>query len=204
VSFVNTPIYMFTATFVISFGIKKGNLSAYSSYWYSDFKNNFQLLNFTLPSNYLTNSYSNLMAHRFQFTSITSRSTTYLLFTFWCFFFFFGELLLLVLFNYNTVSDSVPSYYFFNTKSHVIFWLNSSSSNLTTTIMFYILFLSTCSFNFLLRLDLFHTYNSLSQEVGSDIIFFLIILYLLKPGLIYLLLVLYLLGKLYKPTRYLA
>jgi NADH:ubiquinone oxidoreductase subunit 2 (subunit N) len=32
VSFVNTPIYMFTATFVISFGIKKGNLSAYSSY----------------------------------------------------------------------------------------------------------------------------------------------------------------------------
>jgi hypothetical protein len=114
---------MFTATFVISFGIKKGNLSAYSSYWYSDFKNNFQLLSFTLPNNYLFNSYSSLMMHRFQFTSITSRSTTYLLFSFWCFFFFFGELLLLVLFNYNTVSDSVPSYYFFNTKNHVIFYL---------------------------------------------------------------------------------
>lgn len=204
VSFVNTPIYMFTATFVISFGIKKGNISAYSSYWYSDFKKNFQLLNSNFMGLYSFKLYRSLNLYRFQFTSITSRSTTYLLFSFWCFFFFFGEILLLILFNYNTLSDAVPSYYFFNTKSHVIFWLNSSSSKLSTTIMFYILFLSSCSFKFLLRLDLFHTYNSLSQEVGCDLIFFLIILYLLNPFLLHLLIILYILGKFFKTTRYLA
>jgi hypothetical protein len=70
--------------------------------------------------------------------------------------------------------------------------------------MFYILFLSTCSFNFLLRLDLFHTYNSLSQEVGSDLIFFLIILYLIKPFVVWVLVLSYLLGKAFKPLRHLA
>lgn len=202
VSFVNTPIYMFTATFVISFGIKKGNLSAYSSYWYSDFKKNFQLLTYNLKDSTFITNYTHYMLHRFQFTSITSRSTIYLLFSFWCFFFFFGELLLLVLFNYNTISDAVPSYYFFNTKNHVIFWLNSSSSKLSNVIMFYILFLSSCSFNFLLRLDLFHTYNSLSQEVGSDTIFFMVIIYLLKPFLLLMLLFTYMLGKFLKTPQH--
>jgi hypothetical protein len=77
---------MFTATFVISFGIKKGNISAYSSYWYSDFKRSFQTLKFVTGQSYENKTtlklYQFLNLYRFQFTSITSRSTTYLLFSF--------------------------------------------------------------------------------------------------------------------------
>jgi hypothetical protein len=61
------------------------------------------------------------MLPRFQFTSVTSRSTTYVLFLFWCFFFFFGEFLLLMMFNFNTISDLIPSHFFIATKSHMIF-----------------------------------------------------------------------------------
>jgi formate hydrogenlyase subunit 3/multisubunit Na+/H+ antiporter MnhD subunit len=43
VSFICTPIYMFTVTFFFSFGPRKGNLSAYASYWYANFKSNLQL-----------------------------------------------------------------------------------------------------------------------------------------------------------------
>lgn len=35
---------MFTVTFIVSFGPKKGNLSAYAGYWYANFYNTFQLL----------------------------------------------------------------------------------------------------------------------------------------------------------------
>jgi hypothetical protein len=77
---------MFTATFLISFGIKKGNLSAYSSLLYSNFSNKMRLIvskyNESLNNNNLLISLSLSSLYRFQFTSITSRSTTYLLFTF--------------------------------------------------------------------------------------------------------------------------
>jgi NADH:ubiquinone oxidoreductase subunit 5 (subunit L)/multisubunit Na+/H+ antiporter MnhA subunit len=82
VSFVNTPIYMFTATFIISFGIKKGNISAYSPYWYTNFQKNFQILNYSTLNLTCIKGYQGLLLYRFQFTSITSRSTIYLLFSF--------------------------------------------------------------------------------------------------------------------------
>ena len=200
VSFFNTPIYMFTATFVISFGLKKGNLSAYNSYWYSNFKNNLNLLfikelKITLPL-FKNNFY------RFQFTAITSRSTTYLLFIFWCFFFFFGEILLLVLFNFNTINDAIPSYYFFNTKNHAVFWLNSSSAKLNNVILFYILFLSTCAFNFLIRLGHSDYYYSTLDEIRLDVLIFIIIIYLVTPKLLFLLILLNLISLLLNLNKY--
>jgi hypothetical protein len=90
---------------------------------------------------------------QFQFTSITSRSTSYFLFSFWIFFFFFGEQLFLVLFNYSTLVDSIISSSFFTIKQHVTFLLITSPSKLVTHINFYILFLTTCSFLFLFNLN---------------------------------------------------
>lgn len=116
------------------------------------------------------------MLHRFQFTVITSRTTTYILFIFWCFFFFFGEILLLVMFNFNTISDLIPSHYFFSTKNHIIFLLDNSSTKLSEVIMFYIVFLSLCSFNFLLRLDLPISLNYERSELTLDTVFFLAII----------------------------
>jgi len=204
VSFINTPIYMFTVTFIVSFGAKKGNLSAYSSYWYSNFKSNFQILtNYFLthnPQSNFLNSLKDKMLHRFQFTIITSRTTTYLLFTFWCFFFFFGEILLLVMFNFNTLSDVIPSHFFISTKNHVIFWLNNSSSKLSEVIMFYIVFLSLCSFNFLFRLDLSLNYTYFRAESSSDLIFIGSLLFFINYHLLLLLLVLYVFNLLRRPS----
>ena len=88
------------------------------------------------------------------------------------FLFFFGEILLLVMFNFNTVSDLIPSHYFISTKNHVIFLMDNSSAKLSEVIMFYIVFLSLCSFNFLLRLDLPVNLNYERLELNSDTVFF--------------------------------
>ena len=167
---------MFSATYVVSFGAKKGNLSAYSSYWYANFKSSFQLLTSFFNQSLSFENLNWRMLYRFQFTVITSRTTTYVLFIFWCFFFFFGEFLLLIMFNFNTVSDLIPSHFFVSTKNHVIFWLNNSSAKLGESIMLYIIFLSLCSFNFLLRLDLNFSPSYLRSELNSDLTFLTVFL----------------------------
>lgn len=159
VSFFFTPIYMFILVFVVSFGPKKGTILTYSSYWYANFYNNFQLLTNSLFNNLNVDSLKFYMKHRFQFTIITSRTTIYLLFTFWCFFFFFGEFLLLLTFNFNTVIDVIPSNFFMSTKSHVIFLLNNGNSYLNSIIFFYIIFFTSASFSFLLNLRMSFSYN---------------------------------------------
>ena len=110
VSFFFTPIYMLILVFVVSFGPKKGTILTYSSYWYANFYNNFQLLSSTLVNNLNKSSLKRLMVHRFQFTIITSRTTIYLLFSFWCFFFFFGEILLLLTFKVSW-NEKITLYY---------------------------------------------------------------------------------------------
>lgn len=176
VSFLNTPIYMFTATFMVSFGTKNGALSAYSSYWSANFVNLFQSA-YNLPNHLTTKKELNyigswFMKPLFQFAPTSSRTTSYLLFSFWCFFTFFGEMLLLVLFNFNTLVDSIPSSYFYGTKNHTVFLLNSSSKMLTDTILFYILFLTTCAFSFLVRVDLLEKYCVMGYESRYDFVFF--------------------------------
>lgn len=191
VSFICTPIYMFTVTYIVSFGPKKGNLSAYASYWYANFKATSQILTNYFNMNFTFSDVNWRTLLRFQFTVITSRTTTYVLFIFWCFFFFFGEFLLLIMFNFNTVSDLIPSHFFISTKNHVIFWLNNGSAKLSESIMVYIIFLSLCSFNFLLRLDLSFSPTYLRSELNSDLVFICIFILYMQSSLVLLGCVLY-------------
>ena len=90
VSFFFTPIYMFILSFIVIFGVKKGTLVIYSFFW------NFKIIEFnqilinysskTLIKNF--NQITQFFLYKFQFTIITCRTTTYLLFSFWIFFFF--------------------------------------------------------------------------------------------------------------------
>jgi formate hydrogenlyase subunit 3/multisubunit Na+/H+ antiporter MnhD subunit len=91
VSFFFTPIYMFILVFKVAFGPKKGSIIAYRSGWSSVLaKQVFVLLyGLSLVNNFNT-SFSlhnlKLLSFKFQFTIITSRKTSYLLFFFWIFF----------------------------------------------------------------------------------------------------------------------
>ena len=100
-----------------------------------------------------------IYTYRFQFTTITSRSTSYLLFFFWTFFFFFGECLFLILLNYIILFDSVTSHSFFLIKQHIIFLTNSLSLKLTNSINFYIYFLTTSSILYLINMNFIISYN---------------------------------------------
>lgn len=165
VSFFFTPIYMFILVFVVFFGPKKGVLASYSTYWLTYFNSLFWTFAKTTPSE-LTNK----MRYQFQFTVITSRTTIYVLFSFWCFFFFFGEFLLLITFNFNTISDLIPSNYFTFFKTHTIFLLDNNNSYLTEVMMFYILFFTTNSFLFLLNLKYSFVYQSFYHQRTLDLI----------------------------------
>jgi len=181
---------MLILVFVVSFGPKKGTILTYSSYWYANFYNNFQLLSSTLLNNLNKSNLKWIMIHRFQFTIITSRTTIYLLFSFWCFFFFFGEILLLLTFNYNNLTDLIPSNFFMFTKSHVIFLMDNGNAYLNDVIFFYILFFTTCSILFLLNLRYSFNYNFFQHQFLIDTLFILINLYLFN---VYFLLFFYIL-----------
>lgn len=155
VSFFFTPIYMFMLIFCVQFGIKKGSIIAYSSNW--NFKYNQNLFLTVLNNKLAINS---VLLHKFQFTSITSRFTTYVLFSFWLFFMFFGEYLLLLVFNYSTVTDLILSSSFVNFKQHVGFLINIVPFNLHLYLNFYIYLLTTYAFlfmmNFNYKFSIFH------------------------------------------------
>jgi hypothetical protein len=70
------------------FGPKKGATAAYSSAW--DFTFNLSTAQLLYYVRQLTAApaLSNLLMYRYHYTSITSRTTSYLLITFWTFFFF--------------------------------------------------------------------------------------------------------------------
>jgi len=196
VSFFFTPIYMLILVFVVSFGAKKGTILTYASYWYANFYNNFQMLTTTLNRNSSQTTLKSILTHRFQFTIITSRTTIYLLFSFWCFFFFFGEILLLLTFNYNNLTDLIPSNFFMFTKSHVIFLMDNGSAYLNDVIFFYILFFTTCSLLFLLNLRYTFNYQFFQHQFLIDIIFIIVNLYLFQFQLLYILYILFIFKRL--------
>ncbi len=196
VSFFFTPIYMLILVFVVSFGAKKGTILTYSSYWYSNFYYNFQMLSSMLNDKNTKSNLKWLLIHRFQFTMITSRTTIYLLFSFWCFFFFFGEILLLLTFNFNTLTDLIPSNFFMFTKSHVIFLMDNGNAYLNDVIFFYILFFTTCSLLFLLNLRYSFNYQFFQHQFLIDIIFILVNLYLFNFYLLYILYILFVFKRL--------
>lgn len=102
---------------------------------------------------------TNLTIIRFQLTSVTSRLTVYVLFTFWIFFFFFGDTLLSVLLNYNTLSETIFSSSFTTIKQHIIYTSFTSTMWLSRIIFFYILILPMFSLSFLLNFRYTFTYN---------------------------------------------
>jgi hypothetical protein len=118
------------------------------------------------------------MRSDFQFTIITSRITTYVLFIFWCFFYFFGESLLLMTFNFNNLNDLIPSSFFTYLKTHMIFLTSNSNSYLNTTIMYYIIFFTTSALLFLLNLKHSFSYNFFKHQFLIDLLFILVNLYL--------------------------
>lgn len=170
VSFFFTPIYMFILIFVVIFGPKKGTLATYFSFWNTSFLTHLKLLinkNKSIKTLYLL--------PRFQFTVVTGRLTSYVLFSFWMFFFFFGEYFLMILFNYSTLIDSVSGSYFSIFKNFTIFNISLLSSSVNSTIMFYILFFTTSSFIFLLNLRYTFSYKIYRQNYLYDLFFFIII-----------------------------
>jgi len=81
VSFFFTPIYMFTLVFLAMFGTKRGSITAYSSSWGFDFSRNVQtLLHFFRHGG--SGSVSRFLGFRYQYTSVTSRFTSYILVSF--------------------------------------------------------------------------------------------------------------------------
>ena len=172
VSFFFTPIYMLILVFVVSFGPKKGTLLTYAGFWSYPFYE-------YLTSAFLTNRA--ILLSRFQFTIITARPTVYLLILFWCFFFFFGEFLLLITFNYNTLTELVPSSFFTTTKAHVIFLLDNSNTYLNDTIFFFIVFFTTSALLFLLNLRYTFGYGYFQSVSLLDSTLMLVTVYLFSP-----------------------
>ena len=157
VSFFFTPIYMFFLIFLVMFNIKKGSIIVYSGNWtFKYFLNNFSTI--YTNKNIITNWHKSLK-HKYQFTALTSRLTSYMLISFWIFFFFFGESLLLVLFNYSTPIDTIESSNFLVIKQHVIFFINSSSSKLLHYINFFIFFFTLNSFMYMANLTYSYNYR---------------------------------------------
>ena len=192
VSFFFTPIYMFLLLFVVSFGAKKGVLASYSFAWYPLFTRSFLLLTNTLSLTKIRNKklYKNYY-YRFQHTALTSRLTIYILSSFWCFFFFFGESLLLITFNYNTLTDAIPSSFFTFTKSHTIFNSFSSNAVLGDTVMFFILFFMSTAFMFLFNLRFSHTYSYTRTSALIDLTLISFITWLFSLTWLWLFILLY-------------
>jgi hypothetical protein len=171
VSFFFTPIYMFLLIFLVMFGPKKGSITIYEPNW--GFKFQDQIKTFTFKKNFIKNYYYN-----FQFTVVTSRLTSYFLFSFWLFFFFFGEILLLVILNYSTTCDSINSSCFMSIKQHIIFYLITIPVKLSYHINSYIYFLTSCSFFYMMNLSYSYSYRYLSQaSLNNMLIFSLFILF---------------------------
>jgi hypothetical protein len=147
---------MFILVFLVMFDVKKGSITAYKSVWHFNPIENFYSLFKFFKTKYISKNsainltYSSLF--KFSFTSVTSRSTSYMLFSFWVFFFFFGESLLLVVFNYGTPIDTITSSSFFTIKQHTVFLLNTNSSKLLSHVNFYILLMTSLSFTYLVNL----------------------------------------------------
>ena len=173
VSFFFTPIYMFFLIFLVMFNIKKGSIIVYISNWGFKFNLNSFITTYLwnkdglLPSKA---SWYNAFSHKYQFTALTSRLTSYMLLSFWIFFFFFGESLLLILFNYSTPIDTITSSNFMVIKQHIIFFLVSSSSKLLKYINFFIFFLTLNSFMYMMNLSFSYSYRYFMYSTQNSIL----------------------------------
>ena len=169
---------MFFLVFLVMFNIKKGSIIVYLGNWeFKNHLNNYVTL-YTHKNITLSNLYKSYR-HKYQFTALTSRLTSYMLISFWVFFFFFGESLLLVLFNYSTPIDTIVSSNFLVIKQHVIFFIQSSSSKLIKYINFFIFFLTLNSFAYMINLNYSYSYRYfLNSTLNSILIILLTYMYM--------------------------
>ena len=176
VSFFFTPIYMFILLFYVVFGTKKSASTTYKTFWHWNYYEMFFLLiNFSKNKNKST--WSTFFLYRFQNSLITSRTTVYILFTFWLFFFFFGDFLILTLLNYSSVSDFLPSTFFFNLKNHFFYDLASFSEQLASNLMFIIFFFFLGSFVYLLSIKFISLYFFFDWLFFFDLIMFIFLIF---------------------------
>jgi len=73
---------MFILVFVVLFGPKKGNLSTYAPFWSFTGTHNNQLLINRESEGAEISKMSRTLTPNYQFTAVTSRLTTYVLFSF--------------------------------------------------------------------------------------------------------------------------
>ena len=177
VSFFFTPIYMFTLVFLVMFGPKKGSIVAYASSWDFTFTSSINQLTYFLRKSNVQYGINHLLSYRYQYTAVTSRSTSYLLLSFWVFFFFYGETLLLVVLNYSTPVDTITSSSFFTIKQHVVFFMLSTSAKLTSHINFYIYFLTGSAFMYLINYNYSYNYNYFRQSFIASALINLLVLF---------------------------
>ena len=154
VSFFFTPIYMFILVLVVSFGTKRGTLLTYLSA---------QVSFFSRASSLLPKHRRRVFVYMFQHSALTSRLTIYVLTLFWLVFHFSGEMLLLMTYNYNSLTDLIPSDFFLLTKSHFIFATGSTNTHLGDIIFFFITFFTLAALSFLLefRYTFAYSYSTL-------------------------------------------
>lgn len=169
VSFFFTPIYMFILIFVVSFGTKKGSTSAYGPSWHTIYTDSLSVIEAFWGSSTASDTRrKQLRVSRFQYSILTSRTTIYVLASFWCTFFFLGESFLLLTLNYSTLVDLIPSAFFLITKSHVIFNTFSSSLILNEVVFFYILFFTVAAMAFLINLKYSFAYQYTKTQFTID------------------------------------
>lgn len=166
VSFLFTPIYMLSLVFLVTFGPKKGIISIYQHVWQFNY--------FFYQSFFFFGSQFNKINQitRFQFTVVTGRLTSLILFFFWIFCFFFGEYFLMILFDYSSISDSI-FFTLFTTIKHLSAF-NSAYGTLWTsdTLMFVILFFTACALAFLINLRYSFCFKVKKKSFIYDLFFY--------------------------------
>jgi len=162
---------MFILIFIVAFGPKKGTLPTYSSIWDVNSVLDAQVIFKSIRKLGSTHKISLLrgLRTRVAYTAITSRLTSYFLFSFWLFFFFYGESLLLIILNYTTVIDSITSSIFMTLKQHIIFYLTTTPVRLTSYINFYIYFLTSCAVMFLLNFNYLYNHNYFKYSTLTNV-----------------------------------
>ena len=176
-SFFFTPIYMLMLVFFVYFGPKKSTPSSYGTVWSFQFYNklttlfHFSLVQTGAASRHLSHS----LLSRFQMTLITARPTIYVLLTMWLFFYSFGNFFLSIMFNFNTLTDTIPSGCFSYIKTHTIYMTESSNVFLSDTLFFFIVFLLSSAFLFLVNLRYNFNYSYFKLNFTQETLFLLLV-----------------------------
>lgn len=200
ISFFFTPIYMFILLYVVIFGLKRSNISSYSTHWSYSYSFKSHISRFSLYEIYtkiqvwslssfykknkinyfskILNNCKGLFTAKFRISIITSIPTVFILFFFWLFFFFLGESFLLLIFNFSSILEPVNSNFFINFKHSSPFILQLTSLKLLNILYFYIFFFFLFALIFInsFKFNFNYLYLNYSFVLDFSIIIFSLIL----------------------------